>query len=66
MSDTLSSRNGLAATSILTMLIARSSRRTSQCWRSSGRGPRPHDALAARSMLTVAATRPLDLARCCQ
>jgi hypothetical protein len=39
----------LDATSILTMLIARSSLRTSQCWRSSGRGPRPHDALAARS-----------------
>jgi hypothetical protein len=49
MSDTLNSRNGLDTTSILTMLIARSSRRTSQCWRSSGRGPRPHDALAARS-----------------
>ena len=38
-----------AATSILTMLIARSSRRMSQCSRNSGRGHRPHGALAAPS-----------------
>ena len=46
---TLSSRNGSAATSMPTMLITRGSLRTSQCWRSSGPGPRPYGALAARS-----------------
>lgn len=49
MSDTLNSRNGSAATSILTRLIARRSLPRSRHWQSSGRGPRPHGKLDERS-----------------
>jgi hypothetical protein len=67
MSDTLNSRNGLVATSILTSLITRNSPRTSQRWRSSGREPRPHDALAARSHAGYRShPPPCDPDRTCQ